>query len=631
MAKRTAPHPGTANHSKPDANVPAPASNYTWLWTLGAILVFTAVLYWPSLQNGFTNWDDDVYVTANENLSWNAENLKVLSTKQVAGNFHPLTMWSLAWDRGSDAGKAPAPYPFHRSNLLLHLLNTALVFWLVRRLRVGTAIAAITALFFAIHPMHVESVAWVSGRKDVLFSAFFLGGLITFTYNLERQKIGLWLLTFGLFVLSCLAKPAAIVFPLVLLLLHWYLQPDTVRKPRNLAYLLPFLLVSAVFSYTTLLYQKEIGAVDEQFGFLTRSLFAGYAFAAYLWKMILPFNLSAFHPAPLANEKLPGLFYAATLASLVIIALMVFAFQRWRLVFFALAFYLLQVLLVLGFIKVGSAVTAERYTYLSYTGLFVLLGYSVLEVSKKSALWRALAWGSIAVLAVFWALTTRKQIAVWRNSESLWSQIVAQYPTEKCLSYRGYDRYLGQKWDQALEDFDRAYALNPNNETTVHIRAICLDKSGKKEAALKVYEEYEQKFPPKADIFFQHATLLNGLKRTAEAIPPFEKGLSLNPDNIDAWTNLATAYFAQQQPQKAEECCNKALAINPKFLIALNNRGALRLSMGRYEEAIADLSASLAINPNQPQTYNYRSICYERTGKKAEAAADKAAMGNMQR
>lgn len=137
--------------------------------------------------------------------------------------------------------------PVHRTNLLLHLLNTALVFWLIRRLNAGALVAGITALFFAIHPMHVESVAWVSGRKDVLFAAFFLAGLISFTYHLERQRIGLWMLTFMFFVLSCLSKPAAIVFPLVAWLIHWYLRPETSRHRRYLWQLAPFLLVSGNF------------------------------------------------------------------------------------------------------------------------------------------------------------------------------------------------------------------------------------------------------------------------------------------------------------------------------------------------------------------------------------------------
>ncbi len=610
MAKKTVPVP--KKQPKTSSEVPAPVSEAKAgnNWILLAVLAFAALLYWPSLQNGFTNWDDDVYVTANEHLRFNAQNLKTLATKQVAGNFHPLTMWSLSWDRGN--APAPDPKPFHRTNLFLHLLNTALVFWLVRRLRFGAMAAGLSAMFFAIHPMHVESVAWVSGRKDLLYAAFFLAGLIVFTYNESRKHIGLWLLTFVLFVLSCLAKPAAIVFPLALWLLHWYLEPESAQKGKRVLYLIPFLAVSVVFSYLTLAYQQDIGAVDGQYGLFQRSLFAGTAFMSYLWKFGIPMHLSAFHPAPLAEEPLGWPFYAAAMLSVGVLAFMAYAYSRHRLLFFALAFYLINVVLVLGFIKVGSALTAERYTYIAYTGLFVLLAWVSLKLAEKKSLAAIAAWSFLTAISAYWAYSTYRQIPVWRDSETLWTQIVAQHPTEKCYSYRGYHRYLLQQWDKALEDFDQAYALNPKNETTVHIRAICLEKLGKVEESLKAYSEYEKSFPPKADVYFQHATLLNGLKRTAEAIAPYEKGLALNPRNIDAWTNLATAYFAEKQPEKAEEACSKALEIDPNFLIARNNRGALRLSMGRYKEAVEDFDASLAIKPDQPQSQAYRKMCLDK-------------------
>jgi protein O-mannosyl-transferase len=610
MAKKTVPI--TQKQPKTSAEAPAPPRNAEAgsNWILLAVLAFAAFLYWPSLQNGFTNWDDDVYVTANEHLSFNAQNLKVLATKQVAGNFHPLTMWSLSWDRGN--APAPDPKPFHRSNLFLHLLNTALVFWLVRRLRFGAMVAGLSAMFFAIHPMHVESVAWVSGRKDLLFAAFFLAGLIAFTYNEHRKNLGLWLLTFVFFLLSCLSKPAAIVFPLALWLVHWYLAPESAQKGKHVLYLIPFLALSAVFSYITLVYQQDIGAVDEQYGLFKRSLFAGAAFISYLWKFGIPMDLSAFHPAPLAHEPLGWSYYAAALLSVGVVAFMVYAYSRYRLLFFALAFYLINVVLVLGFIKVGSALTAERYTYISYTGLFVLIAWASQQLSEKKNLAAMAGWAFLTAISAYWAFSTYRQIPVWRDSETLWTQIVSQYPTEKCYSYRGYHRYLAQQWDKALQDFDKAYALNPRNETTVHIRAICLEKSGKTAEALKTYSEYTQNFPPKADVFFQHAALLNGLKRTAEAIVQYEKGLALNPQNIDGWTNLATAYFAEKQPEKAEEACTKALELDPKFLIARNNRGALRLSMGKYKEAVEDFDTSLAIKPDQPQSQAYRKICLEK-------------------
>jgi tetratricopeptide (TPR) repeat protein len=624
MAKK--PNPAVV---KPAAPVhPAPSNRLLPLLLLAGIMLLTGILYLPSLRNGFTNWDDDAYVTANPDLAWNAKDLHTLATKEVAGNFHPLTMWSLAWDRGAASNKTPDPAPFHRDNLLLHLLNTALVFGLALRLRTGLPAAAIAALFFAIHPMHVESVAWVSGRKDVLYTAFFLGALITYTYLWEPAKsstrLMLWGSVFVLFLLACLAKPAAIVFPLVLGLIHWYQDRHTAFQPQKLLYLLPFLAVSLVFSLVTFQYQKHTGAVDEQYGLFQKILFAAYGTVTYLWKMIVPVDLSAYHPAPVGNAPLGWPYYAAFTGALGILVLTAWSYFKKRDLFFALAWFFLNVLLVLGFIRVGTALYAERYTYLAYTGLFMVSAMAAVQLWNRSAAMKGLV-GAVGIgLVVFWGYQTHRQIAVWHDTESLWTQIINQYPTEKCLSYRGYARYLDSKWDKALEDFNKAYALNPDNQTTVHIRAICLDKAGRKEESLQAYQEYDRKFPPNADVLFQMGNLLINMKRTPEAIACYEKSAAINPQNIDCWNNLANGYFNEKDYPKAEEGFSKALSINPNAVPCLNNRGAVRLTTAKWEDAIADFSKSLSLDANQPGIYRYRSMAYERVGKKEAAAADLA-------
>ena len=605
---------------------------------LAVILVFTAVLYQPSLSNGFTNLDDDVYVTNNPDLVWSGKNLRTLASKEVAGNFHPLTLWSLALNRGSEVQKAPVALPFHRTNLWLHLLNVALTFALVLRLRAGVWVAAFVALFFGIHPLHVESVAWVSGRKDVLYTVFFLGGLLAYTYARERKKqesaIGLWMLVFGLFVLSCLSKPAAIVFPLVLLLLEWYLAPFSSNSPSpppiikvirdNLAWLLPFLLVSALFAYLTLRYQQHVGAVAEQYGFARRCLFAAYGLVIYPIKLLYPFHLSAMHPAPGPVERVGPALLAAPLGAMALLGLTVWAYFKKRALFFGLAFYLLNVLLVLGFIKVGSALYAERYTYMAYRGLFLVLGMGADQLWKRGMVARtAILVFGVGLIGLF-AILTSRQIPIWRNSDTLWTQIIGRYPTPANLSYRGYHFYLDGQYEKALADFDRANAVKPNDETTVHIRALCLEKLGRPEEAWAAYTFYEQQFPPNKDVLFHAGNCLMGLKRYEEAIGRYAKVIALDPRHLDALNNQANAWFNLKNYEKAEVAFSSTLAINPDFLPGLNNRGAVRLSLGKWNEAIADFTKSLSIDPNQGQVFRYRSMALDRLGRKAEAAVDKA-------
>ncbi|MCC7245234.1 MAG: tetratricopeptide repeat protein [Saprospiraceae bacterium] len=623
MAKRPTQKPGAAAQ----ANVPAESRPFSWQWPLLAVvLIITAVVYWPSLQNGFTNFDDDVYVTNNPHIN----NPPILATKEVAGNFHPLTMWSLSMDNEELPNKkGPDPKPFHRTSLLLHLLNVALTFGLVRALRGSVWVAAFVALIFAIHPMHVESVAWVSSRKDVLFSAFFLGGLWLYAHQRNKGELatGDWAKVLILFLLSLLSKPAAIVFPAIVLLTDWYLQPQGRRQWVMYGIMGA---MSAVFSLVTMKYQQHVGAVVEEdyFSFGQRAMFAAYGLMVYLGKLVFPFNLSAFHPAPDRTVAFGSAFYAAIAGALGLLAVTAWAWKKgWRNWFYGLAFYVIMLSLVLGFIKVGSALYAERYTYLAYTGLLLAIGLWGERFVEKGAAQKLGLLAAAGLFAAFFIQKTREQISVWRDGETLWTQVIQQYPQERNYLYRGYYRFQREQWAAAMEDFDKAYELNPNNETSVHIRALCFQKLGKKDEAITAFNEYESKFPPKAEVLIAAGNLYQSLNRHADAVPRFEKAKELMPESIDVYNNLAIGYFNLQKLPEAEQMFTKALSINPNFIHALNNRGACRLTMGKYAEAIEDLSKSLTLNPNQPQMRDYRARCYDALGKKAEAAADRAAMG----
>jgi Tfp pilus assembly protein PilF len=493
------------------------------------------------------------------------------------------------------------------------LIGTALVFWLALRLHAGKWVATLTALFFAIHPLHVESVAWVSGRKDVLYVPLFVGGLIAYTYaraQLRRSRqITLWLLTFVLFVLSCLAKPAAIVFPAALWLVDAYLEPKQTFSPKKLWMLLPFVAVSGIFAWLTVQYQTHVGAVAQQYGLSDRLLFSAYGLVIYPFKLLFPFGLSAFHPAPDPGSEMSAALRFAPIGALLFLGAMVWCWvKQYRLAFFACAFFLVNVALVLGLIKVGMALHAERYTYLAYFGFFMLLGTGAAQWWQRGG---ALRWAGVMLclaLTGLFAWQTNRQIPVWRNSETLWNQIVAEYPVAKCYAYRGYHYYTQQQWAKALADFDAAYAQEPDNETTMHIRAICLERMGQKEEALKAYTAYEQRFPPKADAQFQAANLYNALKNYPEAIARYKKAVQLEPRHIDAWNNLGNAYFNEKNYADAEAAFSKTLEINDKFIPGLNNRGAARLNMGRKAEALTDFDRSLSLNPNQPDIAGYREI-----------------------
>jgi len=463
----------------------------------------------------------------------------------------------------------------------------------------------------------------------VLYSFFFLGALVLYPWvrlQAGARQWGGWGALLLLYVLACLSKPAAIVLPGALWLLEWYEDPKSAFKPAFLIKLLPFLLAGAWFTYQTLQYQQMAGAVVEgYFTGIEKMLFAGFGLSVYVLKFFLPTGLAAFHPAPDPGFAPEGRFYIGLGLSLFLLGLAIWAFiAKKRLLFLCLGFYILNLVLVLGFVKVGSALYAERYTYLSYIGLALLLFGGVEWWIKQENLKKGLQIaGVLAVLAFAWA--SMQQIPVWKNSESLWTQIIARYPQEKNYQYRGYDYYLNKQFEKALADFERAYALNPNNEVTCQIRAICLQKLNKPAEALTAYTDYLKKFPPKAEVALEMGNCHKALGQNVQTTKYYEEAVRLNPQLADTWNDLAILHFAEKNYSRALECLDKALALKPDNLAILNNRAGVRLTTKDYAGCIEDATRSLGVNAKQKQILLYRSEAYRLSGKKAEAAADRAA------
>ena len=262
------------------------------------------------------------------------------------------------------------PFGYHLGNLIIHLINTLLVFFFVRQLAPKSLVFVpfFTALVFGIHPMHVESVAWISERKDVLYVLFFLLGLITYLKFLGNKSLKIFALVILFFCLSLLSKAMAVVFPVVLLLIDWFKGRQwNIRVGMEKV---PFFFLSLVFGVTA--YQIQSGgaiAEFDHFTFIDRMVFAAYGFCMYLVKAIVPVQLSAFYPYPfVAGGAVPGYYYAMPIIAVLLLGGAVAVYKKSKAPLFGLGFYLVTVALVLQFISVGKAIMADRYTYLPYVG-----------------------------------------------------------------------------------------------------------------------------------------------------------------------------------------------------------------------------------------------------------------------
>ncbi|MBN1413908.1 MAG: tetratricopeptide repeat protein [Bacteroidales bacterium] len=571
---------------KPAAVKPVPekVTNENLILYLAIIIVLAIITFSPVFNAGFVNWDDDHYVIRNQTIQ-SAANIGKIIREPVLGNFHPLTMLSLAVDYWISGGK---PGWFHIVNLLLHLVNITLVFFFIYKLSGQKKwIAAITALLFAIHPLHVESVAWISERKDLLYSMFFLGGLILYLDYLKKNSRATLAGVFFLFLLSLLSKPAAVVFPLVLLAIDFYF--DRLKQGRTYIEKIPFFALSILFGIITLQVQKESGAYSDAalFPLASRVLFGNYGIMMYLIKTFFPFRLCAFYPFPAVNVTLPVVYYLSVLFTAALIVLFVITVKRRKEIAFALLFYAINLLLVLQFFPVGSAVIADRYSYIPLLGPFFLIGYYIQQyVDIKKGKISFIAGSLMIVVVLSLVIISRKQASTWKDGGTLWDQAIKVAPSSKAYANRGLIFKQEGNIKNALEMFSQAIAMDAL-ETDALIN--------------------------RANIYFSQQKYIS-------AIDDYTRCIAVEPENRLAFENRAAAYLETGMADSALHDLNRAVEIDPASVNAYKLRGTLFLRTNRYPQSIEDYMKCISLDAERKDEYWYWiGYSYDKMGYLPEA------------
>ena len=558
-------------------------------WMLG-LLALTAVVFWPMLGNSFTNWDDEAYVL--NNMLLRGPDWKGIWSQPVVSNYHPLTVLSLALNyRVSQL----QPFSYLFLNWALHLFNTCLVFyfgWLISGRE--RWVALFTALIFAVHPMHVESVAWISERKDVLYTGFYLLALIRYWHYLDGGRRLDYGLTFGFFLLAVLSKPAAVVLPLTLLLLDYWHG----RRWSAAVWLekVPFLAIALFFGVLTVLVQSEKALVSlEKYTLLDRLFFGCYGLVAYFIRFFVPAPLSAFHPYPLPGAL--GWAIRIAPAGLRALAALVWYFRKNKALVFGAFFYLVNIVLVVQFIAIGNALLAERYTYVPYVGIAfaaAMLGAQY----KASAAANALRWGITLSAALVFGYLARQRTLVWSDSETLWSDAVKTYPDAPLphanrANYRyteamkpvnaGRSKAL---MEQALADCDAALASNPGHFAALDIRSIIYLRMVRYEEALADANAMIRVKPDDAKGYVVRCSAYERLKRFDEALADCTHCLQIDTDNAEALNGRGTILFNGKKQYRA------ALADFDRA-IALKQDGTYYLNRSRCYFMLGDLPQAL--------------------------------------
>lgn len=561
-----------------------------WPW-LAPVLGLTLIAFLPMLSNGFTNWDDDIYISNNQ-LVKNADWGKMFS-EPSASNYHPLTMITLALNYAVSGND---PFSYHLVNLTLHLLNTALVFLFVYKISNGkNFVAAFAALIFGVHPMHVESVAWVSERKDVLYTLFFLLALLQYWRFLETTKKLNLVYCFLFFVLSLLSKPAAIILPLVLFLLdYWkgrsFRWKTTVEK-------IPFFLLSLLFGYITIRVQSaDAIAGFEIYPLWSRFFFACYTIMIYAARFFVPYPLSAFHPYPSVSDL--GLSIYLSPLFIISLGILIWLKRKDKLLVFSSLFFIVNLLLVVQIVSIGLTIVSERYTYVPYIGLgFLVAMWLNRYVEANSRSW---VWAIPIAAGLIFGLLSFQRTKVWKDGDTLWADVIKHYPAaatprsnhanylKKMATMPEYRARENELLQQALEDCNIAIREKPT-----HVKA------------------HENR---------QNIYLL--LNRDSLAMADANRLLTMDPSNAAAFYTKGFAYMRFKVPDSSLYWFNKSIAVNPDADWVLNARGSLYFDSFRdYKAALADFSKAIALNP-QGEYFYKRSNCYFRLGDLLNAKAD---------
>lgn len=514
-------------------------------WHASIIVILGLSVYLPSLQNGFTNWDDQEYITDNRDLSDASLHKHFVERPEVMGNYHPLTMLTLAWSHAlaeeTRTGALDARV-FHLTDLLVHLASGLLVYLLIFRLRSDDLIALGTALLFVAHPMHVESVAWASERKDVLYVFLLLGALLGYTAHLRSSKPWYLLLTVVLFVGALLSKAMAVSLVPALFLIDFHQGRKWTW--RSLAEKLPFIGLALWAGLRAIAAQDAFGSIQEvgTYPFWQRGLFACYGLAFYVVKFFWPSGLSAFHAYPTAGEPLAWYYWTAPVFVL-LCTVMLWRARRDRDVLFGAGFFFFTVVHVLQLLAVGGAVVAERFTYLPYVGLGFALCAVLERTTGKHPTWRRWTIMAMALFVVGLCVTARTRSLVWKDGIILWSDAYAKDDASpKILNNYGVALNLAKRHSEALAMFDRALQRKVDYDEAFYNRGLA-----------KYY-----------------------LGRHQEAIDDYTHAIGIRPSLAVAWHNRAGTYFTIHRPDLALPDALKAqelgYAVDPKFIEVLRQQ-----------------------------------------------------------
>jgi protein O-mannosyl-transferase len=567
------------------------------------LFVFAAVRHFQ-----LVNWDDSTYVTENPTvlggLSWSSAWWAL--TTGHSPYWHPMTWLSHLLDVtlfGTDAGA------YHVTNLVLHVANTLLVFELFRRMTGAVGRSAFVAAIFAVHPLHVESVAWIAERKDVLSTFFWVLTVLAYVAYVRRPAVPRYIGMLVLYALALMSKPMVVTLPVVLLLLDvWPLRRDT-PWARLVMEKVPLFALALATSVATVIIQHRVGAMAalDALPWHLRAANATIGYVAYLWKTVWPTHLAAFYPLfAISPARVAGAAAALAAVTLAVIA------SRTRHPYLVVGWfwYVITIAPVIGFLQAGEQGMADRFMYVPMIGVLVTIAWGVPELARglvSRGAW-LLPASAIALVAAS-AVTARAQTAHWSDSVSLWQHATRVTP-ESYIAHENLGqalRELGQL-EEARVSYEKALVYAPARSpgylaVIQNSLGMVLTREGKTLEALDHFAAAARLDPGFAEAQSNLGNALAAEGRLAEAIEHYREAVRLKPEYTEPRVGLGGALLRQGNAGDAIPSYREAVRLDPNLAEAHNGLGAALATEGHDAEAMAEYTEALRLKPDLPTAH----------------------------
>lgn len=600
-------------------------------WAPLIALIITVIAFSTSINNDFVNWDDDrnfydnpIVKNITKDNFWASS--KEIFTTGVIGNYNPLPIWTFGLEKiyiGFDK-----PHRWHLHNLLLHLITVLLVFRLANFLGLGWKGALLVAVLFGIHPLRVESVAWVTERKDVLFGVFYIGALLQYTHYLNDRKTWRWILMTVLFVLSLFSKIQAVSLPLSMLAID-YLKAYKF-SPKSIINKIPFLLISMFFGILGIKMLRDFGSLaivteTTDFSLIQRLFIGAYSFVVYLIKSVLPYRMSPLYPYP---DSIPWYFYISMLILPMTLYTLYLGHKKGnKPVVFGILFFIVNIVFLLQILGAGQGFLADRFTYIAYFGLFYIFGY-YFEKWSQTSYNTYLTIGAVLYAFVLSAITFN-QNKIWKDSGTLWTHVLG-YNQKITLPYGNRANFYRDKknYKDALEDYAASLALKPDQPQVYNSRARLFFEmtANNRDTLMMALDNYNKAIAldsTDGEFFVNRGATLFRLGNIEKAIEDLNTGIRIKPDHAVGYFNRSIMYHAIGRVDLALDDINTYLGMVPNNADLWYEKGRALRILKRDSEAIEAYNQAINIGTgNLPLFYYERAKAYLMVGNKEKSIAD---------